>query len=124
MMDTLYAILMSVATAIGGGFSGWFFTRKKYHTEVDANVIKNLASSFTLYKENIEYCEKTIKDLKDTIEEYKLKNDKLEKDLTELKERMFHIMEQVCINLACTMRKRSFDLFGNENTSKENIQEN
>lgn len=123
MIDTLYAVLMSVATAVGGGFSGWFFTRKKYNTEVDANVIENLAASFTLYKENIEYCKKTIKELQDTIEEYKNKNDKLERELSILQNRMFNIMEQVCMNLACTMRKRNFDLFGNEHSDKETLQE-
>ena len=123
MIDTLYAILMSVASAVGGGFSGWFFTRKKYNTEVDANVIENLASSFTLYKENIEYCKKTIKELQDTIEEYKEKNDRLEKELSIIQNRMFNLMEQVCMNLACTMRKRNFDLFKNEYTDKKDIQE-
>lgn len=123
MMDTIHTILIAVASALSGGFSGWFFTRRKYNTEVDAGMIQNLQSSLDFYKETIEYNEKRLSALIDKIEKAEARNEELEKEIMKLKDRMFNLMEQVCINLTCTMRKRTFDLFGNENTIKENIQE-
>ena len=123
MIDTLYTILIGIASALGGGFSGWFFTRKKYNTEVDSNMIQNMQQSLQFYKETIEYNEKKLNSLIEKIEKAEARNEDLEGEVRKLRERMFNLMEQVCINLTCTMRKRTFDLFGHEDIIKENTQE-
>lgn len=122
MMNTLHAILISIATAVGGGFSGWFFTRKKYNTEVDANMIKNLKSSLDFYKETIDYNEKKLNSLIDKIEKAEAKNEQLEEEIRTLRDKLFKIVELVCVNFTCTLRKKDFNLFGNEIITEKNIQ--
>lgn len=122
MMNTLHAILISIATAVGGGFSGWFFTRKKYNTEVDANMIKNLKSSLDFYKETIDYNEKKLNSLIDKIEKAEAKNEQLEEEIRTLRDKLFKIIELVCVNFTCTLRKKDFNLFGNEIITEKNIQ--
>lgn len=122
MINSLYTIIISVASALGGGFSGWFFTRKKYNTEVDSNMIKNLQSSLAFYKETIEYNDKRLNTLIEKIEKAEARNEQLEGEIRCLRERMFTIMEQVCINFTCTLRKRNFDLFKDDNNNKKNLQ--
>lgn len=49
-MDTWIAILGGLLTTIISGFSGWFFTKKKYNAEVDNNLINNMQDSLEFYK--------------------------------------------------------------------------
>ena len=49
-MDTWIAILGGLLTTIISGFSGWFFTKKKYNAEVDNNLINNMQESLEFYK--------------------------------------------------------------------------
>lgn len=121
MMNTLHTILLSIGTALGGGFSGWFFTRKKYNTEVDANMIKNLKSSLDFYKETIDYNERKLNSLIEKIEKAEAKNEQLEEELRTLRDRLFKIVELVCVNFTCTLRKKDFKLFGNESTADKEV---
>lgn len=121
MINTIYTILISVLTALGGGFSGWFFTRKKYKTEVDSNVIHNLEKSFDVFSKTINFCEQRIEELTKELIACKEENKKLEKELYAVKDRTLKIIEMVCVNLTCTLRKRNFDLFGNEDNSTQEI---
>ena len=38
-----------LATLVSG-FTSWFFTKRKYNTEVDANLIQNMQESLEFYK--------------------------------------------------------------------------
>ena len=49
-MDTWIAILGGLLTTIISGFSGWFFTKRKYNAEVDNNLINNMQDSLEFYK--------------------------------------------------------------------------
>ena len=39
-----------IVTTVASGFTSWFFTRKKYNSEVDNNVIQNMKESLDFYK--------------------------------------------------------------------------
>lgn len=50
-MDTTWiAILGGALTTILSGFSGWFFTKRRYNSEVDNNLINNMQESLEFYK--------------------------------------------------------------------------
>lgn len=49
-METWVAILGGILSTIISGFSGWFFTKRKYNAEVDNNLINNMQESLEFYK--------------------------------------------------------------------------
>ena len=50
MEETWIAILGGVIATIASSFASWFFTKRKYNTEVDANLINNMQESLEFYK--------------------------------------------------------------------------
>ena len=50
MEETWIAILGGVITTIVSSFASWFFTKRKYNTEVDANLTNNMQESLEFYK--------------------------------------------------------------------------
>lgn len=50
MGDTWIAILGGLLATLVSGFTSWFFTKRKYNTEVDANLIQNMQESLEFYK--------------------------------------------------------------------------
>lgn len=41
---------IGLVSTIVTGWTSWFFARKKYNSEVDQNVIKNMSDSLEFYK--------------------------------------------------------------------------
>lgn len=102
-MDILTLIISGISssiTCIFGYWGGWFFTRKKYNSEVDSNLIKNMQESLKFYQTIVD-------DNNQRLEEALRRNDQLEKELSELRKQMFSLMQTVCVNLTCTMRQRN-----------------
>ena len=54
-METWVAILGGILSTIISGFSGWFFTKRKYNAEVDNNLINNMQESLEFYKSLADY---------------------------------------------------------------------
>ena len=74
MEETWITILSSFATA----FITWFFTKRKYNSEVDANVITNMQESLEFYKTLAD-------DNKARLEEVLSENAELRKEITDLR---------------------------------------
>ena len=80
-MDTWIAIFGGLLTTIISGFSGWFFTKKKYNAEVDNNLINNMQESLEFYKSLAD-------DNKRRLEEVLTENADLRKEVTDLREQV------------------------------------
>lgn len=80
-MDTWIAIFGGILTTIISGFSGWFFTKKKYNAEVDNNLINNMQESLEFYKSLAD-------DNKRRLEEVLTENADLRKEVTDLREQV------------------------------------
>ena len=80
-MDTWIAIFGGLLTTIISGFSGWFFTKKKYNAEVDNNLINNMQESLEFYKSLAD-------DNKRRLEEVLMENADLRKEVTDLREQV------------------------------------
>lgn len=80
-MDTWIAIFGGLLTTIISGFSGWFFTKKKYNAEVDNNLITNMQESLEFYKSLAD-------DNKRRLEEVLTENADLRKEVTDLREQV------------------------------------
>ena len=111
-MDTSILITggIGLVTTVVSGWTSWFFTRRKYNSEVDSNLISNM-------KESLEFYEKLSNDNKLRLEEVLKRNAELEQEVGELKKQMFNLMSSICIDLTCQVRQRSLNLF-NEKANK------
>lgn len=110
-MDTgvIITAIIGIITSIASGWTSWFFTRKKYNSEVDQNVIHNMNESLEFYK-------KLSDDNKQRLDEMLRRNDELEEEIKELRGQITTIMMMTCKDLTCKLRQISFDL--NENNDK------
>lgn len=116
-MDILTIILTGISsclTAIVGYWGGWFFTRKKYNTEVDSNLIQNMKQSLEFYKSladdqktRLDEYKSECDQLRHELLSYKQDNETLKAEIAELRKQMFSLMQTVCVNLTCTMRQHT-----------------
>lgn len=90
---------IGLLTSIVSGWASWFFTRKKYDTEVDNNYIKNLREALSTYDSIIVHN-------KAEIEHLMKKNDDLEKEVAELRKQLLNLTLNICMDLTCTSRIR------------------
>lgn len=96
--------IIGLITTVLSGWTSWFYTRKKYNSEVDNNLILNM-------KNSLEFYEKLSNDNRDRLEEVLQRNNELEQELKELKKQMFNLMASICTDLTCQVRKRDMKLF-------------
>ena len=96
-----------ITTAISG-WTSWFFARRKYNSEVDNNLIENMQQSLEFYK-------KLSDDNKNRLDEVLKRNAGLEQEIRDLRKQMFSLMNSICTDLTCQLRKRNLNLFNEQN---------
>lgn len=101
--ELIITLLGIVSTAISSWLT-WFFTRKKYNSEVDNNLIQNM-------KESLDFYRKLSDDNRARLEEVLKRNESLEQEVAELRKQMFSLMGSLCLDLSCQLRKRDYNLF-------------
>ena len=75
-VDVIITGIIGLITTVLSGWTSWFYTRKKYNSEVDNNLILNM-------KNSLEFYEKLSNDNKVRLEEVLQRNNELEKELKE-----------------------------------------
>lgn len=106
MSTEVIITLIGVFTTFLSGWVSWFFTRKKYNSEVDNNLINNMKDSLEFYK--------TLStDNKERLEEVLKRNELLEDEVAELRKQLLNLMGNICVDLSCQLRKRDLSLFNN-----------
>lgn len=110
-VDVLVTGAIGLVSSIISAWTSWFFARKKYNSEVDNNLIKNMQESLDFYRQLSD-------DNKARLEEVLKRNDALEKrdealemEVRQLKNQMINILGQVCYNFQCTLRERDMSLW-------------
>lgn len=105
-LDIIITASIGLLTTIASAGASWFFARKKYNSEVDNNLIKNMQESLEFYKQLSD-------DNKARLEEVLRRNDELEKrdealeaEVRQLRSQMFNLMSQICLDLTCKARQR------------------
>ena len=99
MIEVIITGLVGLITTISSSVVTWLLARKKYNTEVDSNVIKNMSDSLEFYK-------KLADDQKDRLDELTHRNIELENEVRELRKQVFTLINSVFYNLECTLRQR------------------
>lgn len=117
-MDVILTAIIGAFSTLVGSFVSWIFARKKYNSEVDGNIIKNMQESFDFYnkvieshkqilesnQENIEKCNITNKQILEENESIKKENMQLLKDLSYFKTQVISLLNNICLNMACSER--------------------
>ena len=121
-LDIIITGCIGIISSIITGCTTWFFTRKKYNSEVDSNLIQNM-------KESLDFYRKLSDDNRERLEEVLKRNELLEQEVGELRKQMFNLMSSICIDISCQLRKRDYNLFNpkkeeNENTTNQKAQKN
>lgn len=99
---------VGIITTVISGWTSWFFARRKYNSEVDNNLIKNMQQSLEFYK-------RLSDDNENRLDEVLKRNAELEQEIRDLRKQMFSLMSSICTDLTCQLRKRSLNLFNEQN---------
>ena len=99
---------VGIITTVISGWTSWFFARRKYNSEVDNNLIENMQQSLEFYK-------KLSDDNKNRLDEVLKRNAELEQEIRDLRKQMFSLVNSICTDLTCQLRKRSLNLFNEQN---------
>ena len=107
MIDTevLLTAGIGVVTTIASGWTSYFFTRKKYNSEVDLNLIEKMQGSLDFYMKLSEDNKRILDETLAKLDESEKRNDTLENEIRELRNQMFTLMTQICTDLSCSARK-------------------
>ena len=108
--DVLITGGVGLITTIAGSWTSWFFARKKYNSEVDSNLIRNMQESLEFYKQLSD-------DNRERLEVVLGRNEHLEQEVKKLNERLLNILTTICVDLTCQVRKRDMQLFNNDGIS-------
>lgn len=106
---------VGIITTVISGWTSWFFARRKYNSEVDNNLIENMQQSLEFYK-------KLSDDNRNRLDEVLKRNAELEQEIKDLRKQMFSLMNSICTDLTCQLRKRNLNLF-NEQDGTDSRQE-
>lgn len=99
---------VGIITTVISGWTSWYFARRKYNSEVDNNLIENMQQSLEFYK-------KLSDDNKNRLDEVLKRNAELEQEIRDLRKQMFSLMNSICTDLTCQLRKRNLNLFNEQN---------
>lgn len=99
---------VGIITTVVSGWTSWFFARRKYNSEVDNNLIENMQQSLEFYR-------KLSDDNKNRLDEVLKRNAELEQEIRDLRKQMFSLMNSICTDLTCQLRKRNLNLSNEQN---------
>lgn len=91
--------IVGLITTVTSGWVSWLFAKKKYNAEVDTDLIENMQKSLDFYM-------KLSDDNKARLDEALKRNDVLEEEIRDLRKQIFELMNNICYDLQCTVRKR------------------
>lgn len=90
---------IGLVSTIITGWTSWFFTRKKYNSEVNKVTIENMDDSLEFYK-------KLSDDNRARLKELMERNKALEERVQELSDRVLTLTMNICLDLTCSRRIR------------------
>lgn len=100
--------IIGIMTTFASGWTSWFFTRKKYNSEVDQNIILNM-------KESLEFYKSLSDDNKNRLDLMIERDEVRENEIKDLRKQVNTLMNYVCIDLTCQLRKKNLNLFEQQN---------
>ena len=127
MIDTSILVtgIVGIFSTIVSSWITWFFTRKKYYSEVDNNLIQNMQKSLDFYRDlsndNEERLKKILEDntaLRQSVNELLKENKQLKREMDVLKDQVIKITTTICTDLSCQIRSKDFSTITNNNNEE------
>lgn len=88
---------ISILTGLISSWTTWFFTRKKYNSEVDLNLVEKMEKSLEFYKALSDDNNTRLEDLTE-------RNKALEEELQDLRKKVLDLSVHICMDLTCKKR--------------------
>lgn len=122
--DVLITGAVGVVSSIISAWTSWFFARKKYNSEVDNQLIKNMNESLEFYKKLSDDNKSRLEEVLKRNDELEKRDERLEEEVRQLRMQMLNLMGSLCTDLTCQLRKRDFNLFNDHGTtSRQKMEE-
>ena len=122
--DVLITGAVGVVSSIISAWTSWFFARKKYNSEVDNQLIKNMNESLEFYKKLSDDNKSRLEEVLKRNDELEKRDERLEEEVRQLRIQMLNLMGTLCTDLTCQLRKRDFNLFNGHGTiSRQKMEE-
>ena len=122
--DVLITGAVGVVSSIISAWTSWFFARKKYNSEVDNQLIKNMNESLEFYKKLSDDNKNRLEEVLKRNDELEKRDERLEEEVRQLRMQMLNLMGSLCTDLTCQLRKRDFNLFNDHGTtSRQKMEE-
>ena len=123
-LDVLITGAVGVVSSIISAWTSWFFARKKYNSEVDNQLIKNMNESLEFYKKLSDDNKSRLEEVLKRNDELEKRDERLEEEVRQLRMQMLNFMGSLCTDLTCQLRKRDFNLFNDHGTtSRQKMEE-
>lgn len=103
--EILITTAVGIVSALSSGWISYFFTRRKYNSEVDLNLIEKMQKSLEFYVKLSEDNKRILGETLTKLDESEKRNDTLEEEVRELRNQMITLMTQICTDLSCNVRK-------------------
>ena len=110
-VDVLITGAIGLVSSIISAWASWFFARRKYNSEVDNNLIKNMQESLDFYRQLSDDNKTRLEEVLKRNEALEKRDEALEMEVRQLKNQMINILGQVCYNFQCTLRERDMSLW-------------
>lgn len=98
MSDIIVTGIIGLLTTALSSLVTWILTKRKYNAEVASIDIQNMSASLDFYK-------KLADDEKKRLDDVSLRNEELSEEVKELRKQVFALMNSVCYNLECAIRR-------------------
>ena len=105
-------LLIGLVSTVVSSTLTWLFARRKYNSEVDNNLIENMQKSLDFYM-------KLSDDNKQRLEEALKRNDFLETEIQQLRTQVFELMNNICYDMSCELRKKTIKKSRINNKNRE-----
>ena len=103
-------IILNIVSPIVTAFIGWLFGRRQRNAETNSTVIDNMQKSLDFY---IALYKKDQEVLAKLQEEQTIMDKKMEeksKEIVMLRNQVFSLMQSICTDLSCTLRRKDMEL--------------
>nr|DAI06273.1 MAG TPA: Mid2 like cell wall stress sensor [Crassvirales sp.] len=90
---------VGIVASVISAWTSWFFTRRKYNSEVDLNLVDKMEKSLKFYETLSDDNRKRLEDLATS-------NIKLEEEVQDLRKQVLTLTMNICMDLACIHRMK------------------
>lgn len=124
MATPLFTTIMGLLCTSISSVVTFLITKRKYNVEVDAQQIENISKSFDIYRKMMNES-MLVQDKKIIMQDNKIKqlqkeNDDLRREISNLQLQMAQLINSVCYDTSCRLRKTSFNVDNKQNNYATN----